>query len=85
MEAIRESVQDYEYLVMLRDRIAALDKAGKASPALAKAKALLATACDRVLKGMDAESFRWDVPKDRSVADTVRIEVLDALTALQGK
>ena len=85
MEAIRESVQDYEYLVMLRDRIAALDKAGNASRALAKAKALLSTACDRVLNGMDVESFRWDVPKNRSIADTIRIEVLDALTALKGK
>jgi len=85
MEAIRESVQDFEYLTMLRARIAALGKAGKANPALAKAKAVLATACARVLKGMDGESFRWDAPKDRSIADTVRIEVLDALTALQDK
>jgi len=84
MEAIGEGVQDYEVLVMLRDRIAAVEKAGKNPPALARAKALLAGACDRVLAGATTQGYRWDAPKDRSVADAVRIEILEALTALAG-
>jgi len=82
MEAIREGVQDYEYLIMLRDRIRQLDQKGVRSRALAQAKTLLATACDRVLAGEDGPNYRWDEPKDRTVADTVRIEVLEALTQL---
>ena len=82
MEAIAEGVQDYECLVMLRDRIAAVEKAGTKHAALARAKALLAGACDRVLAGASTQGYRWDEPKDRSVADTVRVEILEMLTFL---
>jgi len=82
MEAIREGVQDYEYLVMLRDRIRQQEQSGVHSPALARAKTLLASACDRVLAGEDGPNYRWDEPKDRTVADTVRIELLEAITQL---
>ncbi len=84
MEAIREGVQDYEYLGMLRDRIAALEKAGRKTAALPRARALLAGACDRVLAEQKDANYRWDKPKDRTVADTVRIEVLEILAALAG-
>jgi hypothetical protein len=83
LEAIRESVQDYEYLVMLRDRVVALEQPGRAVPMLRKAKALLAGACDRVLAAENATAFDWDVPKDRAIADQVRVEILDMLGALQ--
>ena len=82
MEAIREGVQDYEVLVMLRERIRQLEQKGTGPQALARAKTLLATACDRVLAGEDGPNYRWDEPKDRSVADTVRIEVLEMLAQL---
>ena len=82
MEAIREGVQDYEYLVMLRDRVAALEKAKPPHPKLAAAKALLAGACDRVLQAENATEYRWDAPKDRTLADRVRIEILEMLNAL---
>lgn len=82
LEAIRESAEDYECLVMLRDRVAAADKAGKMGPALERAKNLLATAAPRVLDAPDAEKLLWADPKDRSIADAVRIEILDALAAL---
>ncbi|HQC53848.1 MAG TPA: hypothetical protein PLE92_11980, partial [Lentisphaeria bacterium] len=48
-EAVREGVQDYEYLVMLQDRIAQLKKAGKGGAAIAKAERLLAEAPGRAL------------------------------------
>ncbi|MCK5802783.1 MAG: discoidin domain-containing protein [Lentisphaeria bacterium] len=83
MEAIREGVQDYEYLVMLRARIARVDAAGDKSTALAGARKLLANACSRVLEGGTAQGHRWDEPKDRSVADTVRLQILDALADLK--
>ena len=84
MEAIAEGVQDYETLVMLCDRIAALEKRGKTPADLARARALLAGACDRVLAGAGTQGYRWDEPKDRTVADTVRVEILEVLTSLAG-
>ncbi|MCX7825134.1 MAG: hypothetical protein N2689_06210, partial [Verrucomicrobiae bacterium] len=83
MEAIRESAEDYEYFVMLRDRIAAAEKAGKKGAIVARAKKLLATAPDRVLGAPGASKLMWAEPKDRSLADTVRVEMLDALVALE--
>jgi hypothetical protein len=83
MEAIREGVQDYEYLAMLRDRIAALRAEGKGQRQDVKGAAdLLATAADRVLAGENGPNWRWDEIKDRSVADRVRLEVLDFLEKL---
>ena len=82
MEAIRESVEDFEYLVMLRDRVAAAEKTGQKSPALDRARHLLATAADRVLNAPDAVKLSWSAPKDRSLADTVRVEILEALAGL---
>jgi len=82
LEAVREGVQDYEYLVMLRDRIGELERTRPDHPRLAEAKKLLATAPDRVLKAEGATEFRWDAARDRTLADCVRVEILDMLTAL---
>ena len=86
-EGIREGVQDYEYLCMLRDRIAELKKAGKN---VATAEKFLAAAPERGLveiKPADATwarpfSINWNDNKDRSVVDKVRIEVLQMLNML---
>jgi hypothetical protein len=82
MEAIGEGIQDYEYLVMLRERVAAAKRAGKASDAVARAERLLGGAVGRVLAGENGTNYRWDEAKDRGVADRVRREVLEALVAL---
>ncbi|HQC53460.1 MAG TPA: hypothetical protein PLE92_10030, partial [Lentisphaeria bacterium] len=82
-EAVREGVQDYEYLVMLRDRIAQLKKAGKGGAALAKAERLLAEAPGRALASVLPGSLQWKRPKDRSLMDQVRIEILHALAELK--
>jgi hypothetical protein len=79
MEAIREGVQDYEYLAMLRDRVNDLRKNGVDNENLQAAEKLLATACDRVLAMEKGENYRWDEQKDRTIADVVRIEILQAL------
>jgi hypothetical protein len=67
---------------MLRDRIAAAEKAGRKGAAVERAKKLLATAADRVLGAPDADKLMWAEPKDRSIADKVRVEILDAIVAL---
>ncbi|MFV1966796.1 MAG: hypothetical protein ACC628_15330, partial [Pirellulaceae bacterium] len=47
MEAIREGVEDYETLRMLRDRVEQLSSSGVASADLAAARKLFATAEER--------------------------------------
>ena len=87
MEAIREGMEDYEYLRMLRDRIVEVEKAGRADKdAIAAAKELLSAAADRVTACMTVrDKINWQEPKDRSVADAVRVEVLEMLAKLGGK
>ena len=82
-EAIREGVQDYEYLVMLQDRIAQLKKTGKGGAALAKAERLLAEAPGRALANVLPYSLEWKTPMDRSLMDQVRIEILHMLAELK--
>ncbi|MEA3400148.1 MAG: hypothetical protein U9R79_02775 [Armatimonadota bacterium] len=82
MEAIREGVEDYEYLTMLRSRVEELEGRGVQDARLTAARKLLDTAVGRVM-AMDVEpSYTWDEPKDRAVQDRVRIQILQALTAL---
>jgi len=82
MEGIREGVQDYEYFVMLRARIAELKAAGVNAPALTRAEALLADGPLRVTTPIAAEGIGWGADRDRTLMDQVRVEVLDALVAL---
>ena len=82
MEAIRESVEDFEYLSMLRDRIAAVENRQPIHALLTQAKKLLAGAADRVLLAEDASELEWRAPKDRSVADLVRVEIGEMLEKL---
>lgn len=82
MEAIRESVEDYEYFVMLERAVERAKAAGR-KDGVAQAEALLKTGPQRVLEASGAGEIRWHEPKDRSLADSVRIEVLEALATLE--
>lgn len=82
MEAIREGVEDYEYLHMLKGRIAELQAAGVPASALADAQALLDAAPSAVLGAASATDINWSTAKDRGVADHVRGEVLQTLEQL---
>lgn len=82
MEAIREGVEDYQYLQMLGDRIDQLETAGVQASALADAKNLLASSPSTVLGATNATDLLWADAKDRTVADTVRIQILDMLEQL---
>jgi hypothetical protein len=92
MEAIREGVEDYEYLRMLRDQIAALQAQGLQTAALANAQSLLNSACGLVLPALGTSfssdfsnaAVDWCAPRDHSVADTVRIQILNSLVQLSG-
>ena len=83
MEAIREGVEDFEYVTMLRERIAELEAQGAPAERLAAAKTLLAEAPGRVATVTEYDQYRWDVDKDRAIQDEVRIEILEALVDLQ--
>ena len=82
MEAIREGSQDYEYLVMLRERIEAQEVSGKSNSALTHAQKVLAGACDHVLADFGSAQYRWDEPADRTRVDRVRLEILKACHSL---
>ena len=62
MEAIREGVEDFEYLRMLRDRVRELESRGVTGEALAGSRVLLAGAADRVLAGQQSASLQWKTP-----------------------
>jgi hypothetical protein len=83
MEAAREGIEDFEYLHLLSRRIAELEKAGRNPAALARAKALLEEAPQKVCEAPGAKFMNWNLDKDRTLADRVRREVLETLRALR--
>ncbi len=82
MEAIRESAQDYEYFVMLEAAIARAKAAGRSDDVLRRAEALLETGAAEVLEADGAAALRWHEPKDRRLADRLRVRLLEALVSL---
>lgn len=82
MEAIRESVEDYEYFVLLRDAVARAKAAGRADAAVGEAERLLADGARQVLSAEGVNKLRWADPKDRTLADAVRVKVLQTLVNL---
>ena len=84
-EAVREGIQDYQYLVMLRDAVSRTAELNVDSETLARARQLLAGAADRVCNTKTATAFSWHQDKDRTVADRVRREILEMLAAFSQK
>jgi hypothetical protein len=82
LEACREGIEDYQYLLMLRDAVDEAVKQGASGAAVESARKLLTDAPDRVLGPASGRRFRWDSDADRTVADQVRVEILEALAAL---
>ena len=82
MEAIREGIQDYEYLTMLQEKIREVEKRQPQLPAIRTARELLAKAPSLVLRERGVENLMWNGAKDRTVADRVRRELLGAVEAL---
>jgi hypothetical protein len=82
MEAIRESVEDFEYFVMLRRATDRAKASGRSDAAVAKAESLLQGGAQRVLDAPGAKMLRWRDKKDRTLADDVRREILQSLSQL---
>ena len=82
MEAIRESAQDYECLVMLRRAVETARQQGRTGPVVEQAQRVLDTAVDEVLAASGVDQIDWHAPKDRTLADAARVKMLESLTAL---
>ncbi|MBQ9336974.1 MAG: hypothetical protein IJS14_06740 [Lentisphaeria bacterium] len=95
-EGIREGIQDYEYLSMLRDRVTELRKAGKSSPDLDAAEKLLVEGPRSVIEHYSTvppdirryywvigTAIRWKTDRDRTLMDKIRIKALRLLEKLQ--
>jgi len=81
MEAIREGVEDYEILNMLKKRITYWE--GQPNPPdLSYARGLRDNAASVVLNATGAGSINWADAKDRTIADQKRIEILNELETL---
>jgi hypothetical protein len=85
MEAIAESVRDYEYFMMLKDATSKAKKRGIKKSIVAKAEKLLKDGPARVLNAKQVSTIEWTSPKDRTIADKVRLEALELLTKLNQK
>ena len=83
MEAIRESAEDYEYFVMLREAVQRARDEGRADETLKEAESLLRNACREVLDAPDADKLMWHIEKDRTRADQFRVRILNTLTVLR--
>jgi hypothetical protein len=83
MEAIREGVEDYEYLRLLSDCLLSAPT-NAVSADIAAARRWLTSAVDRVTgEAMPTAAARlWSVAKDRSLADQVRVQALDEMVKL---
>lgn len=81
MEAVREGIEDYEYLVMLRGAVSDAGAGGRTGPALESARRLLNDAASRVLAS-GTGSILWLSERPRTEADSVRVELLEAIAAL---
>ncbi|MEA3365421.1 MAG: hypothetical protein U9Q79_07250, partial [Candidatus Hydrogenedentes bacterium] len=83
MESIRESVEDFEYLVMLGEAIARAEQANKPADTIAKARALLDNLPSQVLDASRADTRNWKEPLDRGFADRARLQIAEMLVQLQ--
>ena len=81
MEAVRESIQDYETLLLLERAVERAEQSGRDDAAVPTARQLLRSAAAEVLDADGASAIHWHDAKDRTFADAVRARVLEALTA----
>lgn len=80
-EAVREGVQDYEALCMLRDRVEQARAAGRDVPWVQEAKRVLSEGVAEAVAEVKPQHIHWHVDKERGAMDKVRLQVLDLLEA----
>ncbi len=78
-EAVREGVQDYEYLRMLQNKVTKMRASGADAAWLKRAEGLLTDGVAEAVGAVVSSNMFWKVAKDRSAMDAVRVRVLDAL------
>ena len=78
-EAIREGVEDYEYLRLLREAVGRARVAGGDAAWTARAGAALTDGVAEAVRSVTPSNLFWRVEKDRTAMDAVRIRVLDLL------
>ena len=84
-EAIREGVQDYEYLRMVREALARAQTAGGGADWRRRAEVLLKDGVAEAVRAVAASNQVWEVEKDRSAMDAVRVRALDLLESAPAK
>ena len=77
-EALREGVQDYEYMVMLQKRIGELRKQGKPQAA-DRAQDELDKVFNETIAKLAKNVGNWYVPKDFDILDKARVRILEIL------
>jgi hypothetical protein len=86
-EASREGIQDWQYLKMLKDRVAELKNAGRDSDLLRDAQQLSETLAESTLNRVAAKFGHWYGAKLRddpsAIAEEARLEALRMLAKLQ--
>jgi hypothetical protein len=80
-EALREAVEDYEYLYMLKNRITELKERGANSKALVAAEIFLDEIPQKVVDSSGASL--WATTKDRTFVDKARKQILELLMELR--
>jgi F5/8 type C domain len=82
MEAIAESVRDYEYFIMLKNAVTAAKKRGNNSKTVVDAEKLLKSGPEQVLGAKGVSAIHWQDGKERTIADQIRIRMLKLLIKL---
>jgi len=82
-EAIREGIEDYEYLAMLKDTMEEAKKNGKNPAAVEKAETFFRDVPKQVADQYDHAKESWNAEKDRTMADTAREQILRLLKELE--
>ena len=78
-EAIREGAEDFEYLALLRHRVAALEASDANHPGLAEAAAFIGASIAAVLQSPGATDVQWTSDKNRSSAERMRLAIAAAI------
>jgi len=82
-EALREGIEDYEYLAMLKNKMEQAKKNGKNQAIIVEAETFLHNAPKQVAGSYDRVKRLWRVEKDRTAADAARHQVLRLLQKME--
>ncbi|MCL2622104.1 MAG: discoidin domain-containing protein [Planctomycetaceae bacterium] len=80
MEAIRESVEDFETIQMLCRLIEQRKAEGKS---VVEEEAVLKESLNTVLRSPGVDRLNWEDAKDRTIADQVRFRIIETILSIQ--